>query len=125
MTTKTKLEFDQYGDLLSPPTLAMARAVLAQFNMLIRKQDGEFRVAHREDDVRPPKSNATLWNRKGAHVGRTKFKRPPRLIDESMSERCAYYTNDLEDAVNTGISMRRLRTERYAARAGIEQLLSA
>jgi hypothetical protein len=117
---KTKHEFDQYGDLISPPTLAMARAVLAQHSMLIRKQAGEYRVAFREDDTRPPKPQIMGRTKNSVHVGKLKFKRPQRMVDESKSERCAYYTNDLEDAVDTGITMRKMRTERLLIRAGVD-----
>jgi hypothetical protein len=120
MKTKTtpKHEFDEYGELVSPPTLAMAKVVLAQHAMLIRKQEGEYRVAFREDNTKAPKRQLINNGRGGGPKGKLKFKRPPRLIDESKSERCAYYTNDLEDAVDTGITMRKMRTERLMIRVG-------
>lgn len=120
-------QFDEYGDLTSKPTVAMAKVVLAQYQMLIRKQGDEYRVAFKEDDVKPSQHslNRTLWNRKGIHKGKLKFKRAPSMKDESMSERCAYYTNDLEDAVDTGITMRRMRTERLLIRYDQQQQASA
>jgi len=110
--------------IASPCTVSAVHVRAIKHDMVIRKRDGEYRVAHREDSTRAPQSTATMWNLKGAHQGKLKFKRPPRTIDESKSERCAYYTNDLEDAVDTGIIMREQRRMLYAARARLEEMLN-
>jgi hypothetical protein len=62
-------------------TMVEARAILAPLGLVIRKRDGEYRVAFRL----PPRTHGQ-----------------PRAFDQEAS---AYYTTDLDDAVGTGIAM--------------------
>jgi hypothetical protein len=61
-------------------TMVEARLILKPLNIVIRKRHGEYRVAFR-----------TPYRTEGS---------PP--FDQEAS---AYYTNDLDDAVGTGIAM--------------------